>query len=75
MPRSPATARTLMGASGVVNKATGVTATLAADAVPVPFGLVAVAVKVYKVPFVRPDTVTGELAALPVTPPGLAVTV
>jgi hypothetical protein len=37
--------------------------------------LVAVTVKVYAVPFVKPLTVIGEEAPVPVTPPGLEVTV
>ena len=55
---------------------TGVTAVDAADAGPVPFALVAVTVKVYIVPFVRPVTLH---VSAPVVehdaPPGLAVTV
>lgn len=47
----------------------------AADAEPVPAELVAVTVKVYAVPLVSPVTVIGELAPVPVAPPGLAVTV
>jgi hypothetical protein len=37
--------------------------------------LVAVTVKVYAVPFVKPLTVIGEEAPVPVNPPGLEVTV
>ena len=40
-----------------------------------PMEFVAVAVKVYAVPFVRPVTVTEVLAVVAVTPPGLDVTV
>ena len=41
----------------------------------VPTLLVAVTVNVYAVPVVKPDTVIGELAPVPVTPPGEDVTV
>jgi hypothetical protein len=41
----------------------------------VPTLLVAVTVNVYAVPVVNPDTVIGELAPVPVTPPGEDVTV
>jgi hypothetical protein len=37
--------------------------------------LVAVTVNVYAVPLVNPETVIGELAPVPVAPPGEAVTV
>jgi hypothetical protein len=47
-------------------------ALLAAD---VPLAFVAVTVKVYAVPFVKPDTVIGELDPVPVILPGLEVTV
>ncbi len=47
----------------------------AADALPVPAELVAVTVKVYASPLLRPVTVIGELAPVPVKPPGFAVTV
>ena len=50
---SPATAVTLVGAPGTV---AGVTELLAEDAALVPALLVAVTVKVYAVPFVRPVT-------------------
>ena len=65
-------ADTEVGAPGVV---AGVTALLALDALPVPTAFVAVTVKVYAVPFVRPVTVIGELPPVPVNPPGLEVTV
>ena len=42
---------------------------------PVPLELVAVTVKVYAVPFVRPVTVMGDEAPLAVMPLGLEVTV
>ena len=47
----------------------------AAEAAPVPTVLVAVTVKVYGVPLVRPLTVIGEAAPVAVMPPGLDVTV
>ena len=40
-----------------------------------PYAAVAVTVKVYAVPLVRPVTVIGELALLPVRPPGEEVAV
>ena len=46
----------------------------AADAVEVPFALVAVTVNVYAVPFVSPETVIG-LAPVPVNDPGDEVAV
>jgi hypothetical protein len=58
-----------------VGSATGVTELLAALAGPVPEVFVAVTVKVYEVPFVKPVTVIGEDAPVPVRPPGLEVTV
>ena len=54
----------------------GVTAAVAAEAGPVSdAALVAVTVKLYDTPLVRPFTVIGELAPTAVAPPGLAVTV
>ena len=53
----------------------GVTLLLAALAGPVPEPLVAVTVNVYAVPVVKPETVIGEEAPVPVNPPGLEVTV
>ena len=53
----------------------GVTLFDADEALPVPTLLVAVTVKVYAVPLVRPVTVTGLDAPVPVRPPGLEVTV
>jgi hypothetical protein len=47
----------------------------ALEAMPVPAMFVAVTVKVYAVPLVRPLTTTGEVAPVPVIPPGLDVTV
>jgi hypothetical protein len=68
----PAAAVPMVGAPGTV---AGVTLLEAADAPPVPTLLVAVTVKAYGVPFVSPLTVSGPLAPLAVTPPGLDVTV
>ena len=65
-------ALTLVGAPGTV---LGVTAFDAALAAPVPMAFVAVTVKVYAVPLVRPVTVSGDTAPVAVAPPGLAVTV
>jgi hypothetical protein len=53
----PRTAVTLVGAPGVV---AGVTALLADEAEPVPTAFVAVTVKVYAVPFVKPVIVIGD---------------
>ena len=55
--------------------ASGVTAEDALEALPVPMLFVAVTVKVYAVPLVRPVTVIGEDAPVAVRPPGEAVTV
>ena len=68
----PAVAVTAVGAPGTV---AGVTLLEAADAGPVPIALVAVTVKVYAVPFVRPVTVIGLDAPVAVMLPGLDVTV
>jgi hypothetical protein len=68
----PAVAGPIVGAPGTV---AGVTALDAAEALPVPAEFVAVTVKVYDVPFVRPIMVIGELLPLAVNPPGLEVTV
>jgi hypothetical protein len=52
----------------------GVTELLAALAVDVPLAFVAVTVKVYAVPFVKPETVIGD-EPVPVRLPGLDVAV
>jgi hypothetical protein len=52
----------------------GVTELLAALAADVPLALVAVTVKVYAVPLVKPETVIGD-DPVPVRPPGLDVAV
>ena len=62
-----------VGAPGAI--AAGVTADDALEAVPVPTELVAVTVKVYAVPLVRPVTVIGDEAPVAVRPSGEEVTV
>ena len=66
-----------VGVPGAV--AAGLTEDDALDAVPVATELVAVTVKVYAVPLVKPVTVIGEALPVPVTavppPTGVAVTV
>jgi hypothetical protein len=62
----------IVGASGAV---AGVTELDALDAVLVPNALVAVTVKVYAVPFVRPVMVIGDEPPVAVMPPVLDVTV
>ena len=62
-----------VGVPGVV--AAGVTEDEALEVVPVPTALVAVTVKVYAVPLVRPVTVIGEDVPVAVIPPGEEVTV
>jgi hypothetical protein len=72
----PGAADTPDGADGRV-PADGVTAGLAIDAGLVPIALVALTVKVYLVPFVRPD-ITRDVVVPPtlaVAPPGVALTV
>ena len=59
----------------MVCEALGVTELLAAEAEPVPAELVAVTVKVYAVPLVKPVTVMGLEEPVPVKPLGLEVTV
>ena len=68
----PAVATTPVGAPGTV---AGVTADEAADAKELPTAVVASTVKVSTVPFVKPVTVSGELAPVAVLPSGLDVTV
>lgn len=53
----------------------GVVAADGVDGAPEPAILVAATVKVYAVPFVRPETTNGLVTPLTVAPPGLAVTV
>ena len=62
----------IVGASGVV---AGVTELDAAEALPAPTPFIAVTVNVYAVPFVKPLTVQGLLAQLPVMPLGVDVAV
>jgi hypothetical protein len=59
----------------IVCAAIGVTLLDALEAEPVPAELVAVTLKLYAVPLVRPATVKGDAAPLAVRPPGLEVTV
>jgi hypothetical protein len=59
----------------MVCAAIGVTLLDALEAEPVPAEFVAVTLKLYAVPLVRPVTVKGEAAPLAVRPPGLEVTV
>jgi hypothetical protein len=63
----PGTAVTLVGAPGTV---AGVTALEASDAEELPTAFVAITVKVYAVPFVKPVTEIGELPPVPVKLPG-----
>jgi hypothetical protein len=75
--RTDASPMATLGAAGTLGRGMGVTAADAADAAEVPPALVAVAVNVYAVPFVRPDT-THEPDApviVQVAPPGDASTV
>jgi hypothetical protein len=53
----------------------GVTEPLAEDAGDVPIAFVAVTVNVYAVPLLKPETVIGDEAPVPVIPLGLDVTV
>jgi hypothetical protein len=67
-----AAATTEVGGPGTVN---GVICAEALDAAPAPAALVAVTVKVYAVPLVRPVTTRGLAAPVLVRPPGLDVAV
>ena len=60
---------------GALGAAAGVTEFEDSEAAPVPTALVAVTVKVYGWPLVRPVTVIGEALPLAVIPLGLEVTV
>ena len=60
---------------GAVGTPAGVTALEAPDAVEVPAALVAVTVKVYDVPLVRPLTVHDVVAVVQVNAPGFDLTV
>ena len=64
-----------VGVPGAVTVGAGVTEDDALEVVPVPTALVAVTVKVYAVPLVRPVTVIGEAVPVAVIPPGTEVTV
>jgi hypothetical protein len=59
----------------MVCAAIGVTLLDALEAKPVPAEFVAVTLKLYAVPLVRPVTVKGDATPLTVRPPGLEVTV
>lgn len=58
-----------------VTGAVGVTLLLAPLVGPVPAPLVARTLNVYDVPFVKPETVTGEDAPVPVIHPGVEIAV
>jgi hypothetical protein len=66
-----ATTDSPVGASG---SAIGVTLADGADAAEGPIPFVATTVNVYAVPFVSPYTVIGLVVPVPVSPPGLDVT-
>jgi hypothetical protein len=68
----PAAAETDVGAPGTV---AGMTLFDGVDAGPVPAELVAVTVKVYAVPLVKPETTIGLPAPDAFNPPGFDVTV
>src|SRR6188768_365962 len=68
----PGTVAPIVGAPGTV---AGVTLFDGADASPVPIEFVAVTVKVYALPLVRPVTVIGDVAPLATMPPGADVAV
>lgn len=68
----PSVALTLVGAPGVV---AGTTELLVPDGVLVPCEFVAVTVKVYVVPFVRPVIVIGDEPPVAVKPPVFELTV
>jgi hypothetical protein len=68
----PASALIEVGASGMV---AGVTELLVPDTVLVPIAFVAVTVKVYAVPLVKPVIVIGDAPPVAVKPPEFAVTV
>jgi hypothetical protein len=68
----PGTVALIVGAPGTL---AGVTVFEGADARPVPIEFVAITVKVYAVPFVRPVTVMGDAAPLAAMPPGDEVAV
>jgi len=68
----PSLAVTPVGAEG---GPAGVTATEALEALPLPDAFVAVTVKVYAVPLVRPDTSQLSNVVVHVFPPGVDVTV
>lgn len=69
---SPASAEIAVGGPGTL---AGVTLFETADAGLVPIAFVAVTVKVYAMPFVKPATVIGDALPVPVKPLGFDVTV
>ena len=71
----PAVAVPIVGAPGTVEGTEGVTEFEAELATLLPIAFVAVTVKVYAVPLVRPVMVIGLAVPVPVIPPGLEVTV
>jgi len=72
---APVTVILLIAVVVTVGTGTGITADEAAEATELPTELVATTVKVYDIPFVKPVTVSGELAPVAVKLPGLDVTV
>jgi hypothetical protein len=68
----PRVAVPIVGAPGTL---AGTTELLVEEAILVPIAFVAVTVKVYVTPLVKPVTVIGEEPPVPVNPPGLDVTV
>ena len=68
----PPVAVPIVGAPGTV---AGVTLFEAAEVTLVPLALVAVTVKVYAVPLVKPVTVQGDIVQVPVLLPGVEVEV
>ena len=70
--RSPRVTPVIVGIFGIV---AGVTALLAVEAELVPTSLVAVTVKVYATPFVRPVTVIHDSVPVAVNPPIFDITV
>ena len=72
----PAVPVTPVGAPGTPSSGIGVTGAEGADALPVPAKVVAVTVKTYEVPFVKPATVQVKApVVVQVLPSGFEVTV
>lgn len=72
---APVTVILLIAVVVTVGTVTGITADEAVEATELPTGVVAIIVKVYAVPFVKPVTFIGELTPVAVKLPGLDVTV